>query len=122
MSKKINLNALANLRDKGLTGRQISEHLGVTEGAVSKALKKLNFAGRQDVVLRTVERINDSKLDAMGQLQKINSAITAELGRIQEQLQTATKDERPDLQEMQIKHTAEIRKQLSLLLEISKTL
>lgn len=119
---KIDLQKLQQFSEKGMTGVDMARELGVQPPAVSKALKKLGLARVQDVVLKKAEKINSRKLNAMGQLERINSAIQKQLDEIQKELQTATGPDKADLRDTQIKHTAEIRKQLDLLLQIGKAL
>jgi hypothetical protein len=120
--RKIDPIALQKLFEAKLTGREIAEKLGVSPGAVSKNLKALGLAKTEDVVMRAATKIHNRKLDAMAQLQKINQAIDKELEHIQEELKGSNGPARRELQEAQIKHTAEIRKQLALLLDIGKAL
>ena len=50
----------------------IARKVGVSKGTVSKRLKALNVAINQRVVLHDAGQILEKKLDAIGQLQKIN--------------------------------------------------
>jgi hypothetical protein len=118
----INLLRLEELHLEGKTGIAISKELGVSPGCVSKNLKKLGLAQVQDVVLSEAKKINVRKLNAMAQLERINSAIEKQLEEIQKELGKASGEQKADLRDAQIKHTAEIRKQLSLLLDIGKAL
>lgn len=120
--RKVDLIALQRLLEQGLTGVQMAQALGVQPPAVCKALKKLGLARAQDVTLESAKKINKRKLNAMGQLERINSAIEKQLEEIQKELKTAEGPGKADLRDAQIKHTAEIRKQLALLLDISRTL
>jgi predicted transcriptional regulator len=113
---------LQKLFEEGLTGCAIAKELGVSTAAVSRNLKALGLAKNADIVLRVAKTINNRKLDAMGQLGRINRAIEKELDHIQAEIKNSKGPERRELQEAQIKHTAEIRKQLSLLLDIGKAL
>jgi len=58
----------------------------------------------------------------MGQLKRINDLINSELDYIETNIQAATGADRKDFQRQRLEHVAEIRKQLSLLLDITKTL
>jgi predicted transcriptional regulator len=110
------------MHEAGLTGAAIAKSLGVGAPAVSKALRKIGVARNQDIVLESAQKINVRKLNAMAQLERINSAIQKQLDEIQKELKSATGPGKADLRDAQIKATAEIRKQLSLLLDISRTL
>lgn len=120
--RKIALIELEKLVRDGLGVSQIARKLGVTKGAVSKALKRLNVAISKDVALRSAPEIVDQKLDAMGQLTRVNGLINNELDYIEEHISTASGDKRKQLQDQKLKHVAEVRKQLSLLLNIAQTL
>lgn len=119
---KIDLEKLQRLHEAGKTGVDMARELGVGPPAISKALKKLGLARVQDVVLKKAEKINSRKLDAMKQLEKINRAIERQLDEIQGELGKASGEQKATLRDAQIKHTAEIRKQLDLLLQIGKAL
>jgi len=51
--RKIDIDKLKALHSKGLTLTAIAEKLGVTKGAVSKQLKKLDLAVIKNVVLES---------------------------------------------------------------------
>lgn len=108
---------------QGLGVVQIAKKIGVTKGAVSKALKRLEVGITKDVALRTAPKIADKKIDAMAQLSKINQSIHKELKYLEEEIDKSTsQEERISLQDQKLKHTAEIRKELNLLLSIISTL
>jgi predicted transcriptional regulator len=113
---------LQKLAESGKSGREIAQILGVSPPAVSRNLKALGLAKNGDIVLRAARKINQKKLDAMGQLEKINRAIERQLDEIQGELEMASGEQKAGLRDAQIKHTAEIRKQLDLLLQIGKAL
>ena len=121
-TRKIDPIKLQAMVEQGMTGAAIAKEMGVSGGAISRNLKALGLARNGDIVLRAAKTINNRKLDAMGQLGRINRAIEKELDHIQGDLKNSKGTERRELQEAQIKHTAEIRKQLSLLLDIGKAL
>lgn len=120
--RKISYIQLEQLVSQGYGVSQIAQKIGVSKGTVSKALKKLNVAITKDIALRSAGQITDEKLDAMAQLRNINQLINDELNHIEKNIKTATERKRKELQDQKLKHVAEIRKQLSLLLEIAKTL
>ena len=119
---KISLVQLERLVREGNGVSQIAKKLGVAKGSVSKRLKDLRVGITKDVVLRSAPQIVDRQLNAMDQLKKINGMISGELDYIEKNIETATGQERKDLQEQRLKHVAEVRKQLGLLLEIAQAL
>jgi predicted transcriptional regulator len=110
------------MMDRGMSGRDMAKALNVSPPAISRNLKSLGLAKTGDIVIRSAQKINQKKLDAMAQLEKINQAIERQLDEIQKELEAATGEQKADLRDAQIKHTAEIRKQLDLLLQIGKAL
>ena len=120
--KKIAFIQLDHLVRSGKSVSEIARQLNVTKGAVSKALKRLNVAVTKDVALRAAPKIVDRQIDAMGQLRKINVLINAELDSINQNIGTAAGEARKALQRQQLEHVAGIRKQVNLLLDISRTL
>lgn len=119
---KISLIQLERLVREGNSVSQIAKKLGVAKGSVSKRLKDLKVGITKDVVLRSAPQIVDRQLNAMDQLKKINTLINGELDYIEKNIETATGQERKELQEQRLKHVAEVRKQLGLLLEIAQAL
>ena len=107
---------------QGLGVSQIARKLNVTKGAVSKALKRMEIGISKDVALRTAPQLADKKIDAMDQLQGINSSIRKELRYLEEQIDSAEHKDRIALQNQKLRHTAEIRKQIGLLLTIVSTM
>ena len=120
--QKIPLFQLERLVSEGNGVSEIARKLGVTKGAVSKRLKSLKVAISKDVALRSAPRIVDRQINAMDQLKRINGLINGELDYIEENIKTAKGRSRVELQEQRLKHVAEIRKQVSLLLDIAQTL
>jgi hypothetical protein len=104
MRKTISLIKLERLVREGNGVSEIARKLGVTKGAVSKKLKSLKVAVAKDVALRSAPKIVDNGLDAMAELE------------------TATAQNRRGLQDQKLNHVAEIRKQLTLLLDIAQVL
>jgi len=111
--KKISFIELEQLVREGNNVSQIAQKLGVTKGAVSKALKKLNVAINKDLALRSAPEVVDRNIDAIDQLQKINDYANELLD-----LLMRMKDPR----ELALKAMAEIRGQLNLQLELFKCL
>ena len=120
--QKIPLFQLERLVSEGNGVSEIARKLGVTKGAVSKRLKSLKVAIAKDVTLRSAPQIVDRQINAMDQLTRINTLINNELDYIEENIKDARGGKRKELQEQRLKHVSEIRKQLSLLLEITQAL
>lgn len=123
----------------------IAQYFGVTEGAISKAKKELNIAVVKNVALESAPKVVDKNLDAIAQLQKINTYANELLDLLmrwnrgdEEALQIlerqvrkvrvggkgeeATEHRMKDPRELALKAMQEIRGQLSLHLDILKTL
>ena len=96
---KIDLLRLQALHEQGKTGVEIARELGVQPPAVSKALKKVGLGRAQDVVLESAKKINTRKLNAMGQLERINSAVEKQLEEIQKELKAAKGTEKADFRD-----------------------
>ena len=120
--KKVSFIQLDQLVRSGKSVSEIARELKVTKGCVSKALKRLNVAITKDVALRAAPEIVDHQIDAMKQLKKINNVVNSELDYIERNIQTATGEDRRDFQKQRLDHVAEIRKQVNLLLDITRTL
>ncbi len=63
---------LEQLVREGFGVSEIARKVGVSKGTVSKRLKALNVAITKNATLRQAGEIVEKKLDAIGQLQKIN--------------------------------------------------
>lgn len=123
MSKtKISIIELDRLIREGYGVSEIAKKLGVSKGCISKRVKALRVGVCKDVVLRAAPQIVDRQIDAMDQLRRINSLINNELDWIERNIKTATGEQRKELQEQRLKHVAEVRKQLGLLLDIAQAL
>jgi predicted transcriptional regulator len=71
-NKTINDTKLFRLIDSGMSQAKAARELGVTRQAVSKRLIEFRGKTTRAVVSKKVEQVVDQKIDAMGQLQKIN--------------------------------------------------
>ena len=143
---KIDRNKLNQLLAQGKSGKEIARRLGVSEGAISKARKELGAAVVKNVALESAPKVVDSNLNAIAQLQKINGNANEILDLLMrwirgedEALQILESQVRKvkrgkgspeevteyrfkDPRELALKAMAEIRGQLSLQLEMFKTL
>jgi predicted transcriptional regulator len=143
--KKISNLELDQLVREGNGVSEIARKLKVSKSAVSKRLKALKVAITKDVTLHHAGEIVEKKLDAIGQLQKINDYANELLDLLmrwnrgdKEALQIlegqvrkvkvrgseeeVTEYKFKDPRELALKAMAEIRGQLALQLEIFKTL
>ena len=123
--KRISDLKLEQLLRDGNGVSQIARKLGVTKGAVSKRLKALNVAITKDVTLRHAGEIVERRIDTLGQLQKINDQANSLLDRAMmvvrgELVADPQASEAP--QDTALKAMKEVRGQLSLQLDIYKTL
>ena len=71
---KIDRVKLNQLLKAGKSQREVAQVFGVTEGAISKAKRELNIAVVKNVTLESAHKVVDKNLDAVAQLQKINKA------------------------------------------------
>lgn len=144
-SIKIDRVKLNQMLTAGKSQKEIALVFGVTEGAVSKARKELNIAVVKNVSLERAHQVVEKNLNAVEQLQKINAHANEILDTLmrwnrgdKEALQILESQVRKvkvrgseeeiteyrlkDPRELALKAMAEIRGQLSLQLDIFKTL
>ena len=142
---KIDKLKLNRLLTAGKTQREVAQVMGVTEGAISKARKELNIAVVKNVALENAHKVVERNLDTIEQLKKINFAANELLDllmrwnrgdegalqilesqvkkvRVKGTEEEVTEYKFKDPRELAIKAMAEIRGQLSLQLDIFKTL
>ena len=136
---------LERLVRQGLGVSEIARKVGVSKGTVSSRLKALNVAITKNVTLHHAGEIVDRKLDAIGQLQKINDYANELLDllmrwnrgdeealrilesqvrkvKVRGSEEEVTEYKFRDPRELALKAMAEIRGQLALQLEILKAL
>jgi transcriptional regulator with XRE-family HTH domain len=109
---KIDRVKLSQLLRSGKTQRECAQVFGVTEGAISQAKKELNLSVVKSVSLERAHEVIDKNLNAIEQLQDINRKARELLDKA-----IAARDHAVTLNAMR-----EIRGQLTLQLEIFKTL
>jgi hypothetical protein len=144
---KIDRVKLSRMLNAGKSQRQVAQVLGVTEGAVSKAKKELNINVVKNVALETAHRVVDKKLDTLAQLQKINDnanelldllmrwnrgddealqVLETQVRKIRigkgENVEWVKEYKFKDPRELALRAMGEIRGQMSLQLEIFKTM
>lgn len=116
--RRIDLVKLDKLLRDGKSQRDAAKVFGVTEAAISLARKQLKRRIVRTVGLEKANEVVNNHLDMMSQLRKINNAINAELTRAQESVKGANGRDRLAVQEIIIKLSAEIRRQLESQLKI----
>ena len=142
---KIDKLKLSQLLRSGKSGVECAKVFSVTEGAISQARSELNIAVVKSVALETAHKVVEKNLNAVDQLQKINVYANELLDLLmrwnrgdKEALQILESQVRKvklrgseeeiteykfkDPRELALKAMAEIRGQLSLQLDIFKTL
>jgi len=70
---KIDRIKLNQMLTSGKAAKECAKYFGVTEGAISQARKELNIAVVKNVSLERAHQVVDKNLNAVDQLQKINS-------------------------------------------------
>jgi len=144
---KIDRVKLNQLLTAGKSQKEVAQVFGVTEGAISKAVRELNIAVVKNVALENAHRVVGKSLNAIDQLQKINtyanemldllmrwnrgdseaiqileSQVSTKKVRIGDQEEFVREFKFKDPRELALKAMQEIRGQLGLQLEIFKTL
>jgi len=107
---KIDRVKLNQMLRAGKPQREIAQVFGVTESAISKAKKELHITVIKNVAMESAGRVVDKSLNAVDQLQKINTEANQLL------------DELEQTPELKLKIMSEIRAQLKLQLEIFQSL
>lgn len=122
MERRIPIIQLDQLVREGNGVSEIARKLGVTKGAVSKALKKLNQKVAADVTMRAAPAIVNRQIDLAAQMAKINDVVNAELDSIRDSLAEAKGEDLEKLRDQQLKHVGELRKQVGLITDILRGL
>ena len=118
---KVNPSELQRVLDSGYTQADAAKFFGVSEAAISQRVQKLRIATSKVVALERAGELVDQKLDATARLQRVQLVIDEELAWAVAQAQQPGAD-RAKLQDTILKLAAEIRQQLGLQLNISRTL
>lgn len=146
---KTDIPKLRDLHAKGLSVTRIAKELGVSKGTVSKQLKHLNLAATKNILVEQAPKFVEQKLDAMAQLKHINEVANNLIDELTGEEETINKlaqgvqallafkgePTKENLEELKclilklnqdrntiIKACAEVRGQIALLVDISKTL
>ena len=109
-NKKMNDTKLIRLIDGGSTQAEAARELGVSRQAVNQRIIELRGRTTKVMATKKINQVVEQKLDAIEQLQKINT----EANRLLDELQQTP--------ELKLKVMAEIRGQLRLQLDIFSTL
>ncbi len=120
-SRKIDPDALRRFLDAGHSQADAATHFGVSESAISQCVRKLQIATSKVVALERAGAVVDQKLDANARLQGVQQVIDAELAWAVDQAQQPGAD-RAKLQDAILRLAGEVRQQLGLQLNISRTL
>ncbi len=118
---KIDPDALQRYLDAGHSQADAAKHFNVSKAAISQRVKKLQIATSKIVALEKAAEVVDQKLDANARLERVQRVIDNELSWAVEQAQQPGAD-RTKLQELVLKLAAEVRQQLGLQLNITRTL
>lgn len=146
-TSKINMVKLNQLLKSGKSVKQCAEYFNVTPAAISQAKKGLNVAVVKNVAMENAGRVVDKNLNAIEQLQKINShanelldllmrwnngddeaiqvlesQVSDKKVRVGDQEEYVREFKFKDPRELALKAMAEIRGQLKLQLEIFQAL
>ena len=128
---KIDRVKLNQMLRSGKRPKEIAQLFGVSEAAISKARKELNVAVVKNVALESAHRVVDKHLNTVDQLRKINEDANEILDLLmrwsrgdEEALKSLDKQgqAKRDPRELALKAMQEIRGQLSLQLDIFRTL
>ena len=106
---------------EGRTQADAARHFGVSEAAISQRVQTLRIATSKVVALERAGEVVDQKLDANARLERVQRLIDEELRWAVDQAQQPGAD-RGALQDTILRLAAEVRQQLGLQLNISRTL
>jgi len=112
--------ALQRFLDDGHSQADAAKHFGVTEAAISQRVKKARICTSKVVALERAAEVVDQKLTAAQRLQHVQNVILDQLLWVEEQTEQPGAD-RVALSNVLVKLSAEVREQLRLELDISRT-
>jgi hypothetical protein len=109
---KIDVKKLEQMLRAGKSQTEAAKFFGVTTGAINQVKQKLMRNIVRTVGLEKAKEVVDCQFDIMGQLKKASRVVNDEIDWLVEVASKADTDAgRVALQELIIKHAAEIRKQ-----------
>ena len=115
---KIDIRKMERLLREGKSQRDVAQVFGVSESAISHAKKSLRKNIVRTVGLERANEVVTAHLDVMGQLRRINLAIDEELTRAKVVVAKADGKDQLALQNIIIRLSSEVRRQLDLQMEI----
>lgn len=118
---RVDPDALHRYLDAGHSQADAAKYFRVSESAISQRVKNLQIATTKVVALERAAEVVDQKLDATARLQHVQQVIDEELRCAVTRAREPGAD-RAKLQDTILKLAAEVRQQLSLQLNISRTL
>ena len=118
---KVDADLLQRFIADGHTQADAARQFGVSEAAISQRLKRLTGLTSRVVAMERAGAVVDQKLDANARLQGVQRVIDEELRWAVDQAQQPGAD-RGALQDTILRLAAEVRQQLGLQLNITKTL
>ncbi len=113
--------ALQEFLDAGRSQTQAARHFGVSEAAISQRVKKLTGLTSRVVALEKAGEVVDRRLNASDRLDAVQQVIDEELRWAVAQAKTKGADRRA-LQDTILRLAGEVRQQLGLQLNITRTL
>ena len=115
---KVDIRKLDQLLREGKTVKECAKHFDVTPGAISQRKKELKHQIVRVAGLEKAGEVVEAHLDMASELRKINNAINQELARAQAQVEDSETGDIRAIQEIIIKLSAEIRRQLETQVKI----
>ncbi len=121
VKSRIEPTELQQFLNAGHTQADAARRFGVSEAAICQRLKRLTGLTSRVVAMEKAGAVVDQKLDANARLQRVQRVIDEELRWAVDQAQQSGAD-RGALQDTILRLAAEVRQQLGLQLNITKTL
>ena len=118
---KINPDELHRYLDAGHSQADAAKYFNVSEAAISQRVQKLRIATSEVVALEKAGEVVDQKLSATQRLQRVQQVILDQLSWAEEQTRQPDAD-RGALADVIVKLSAEVRAQLRLEHDVSRTL
>ena len=115
---KVDIRKLDQLLREGKTVKQCAEYFNVTSGAISQRKTQLKHQIVRVASLEKAGEVVEAHLDMASELRKINNAINQELSRAQAQVEDSETVDIRAIQEIIIKLSAELRRQLETQMKI----
>ncbi len=117
----IDADTLRRLVDEGVSQADVARHFGVSESAVCQRLKKLKMLTSRVAALEKAGEVVEEKLSAAQRLEKVQDIIDRELAWAVGKANQPGAD-RAALAEVILRFAGEVRQQLTLQLNITRTL